>query len=73
MGRQPWVVYGYLKTSDAVSPNLTVNMVLMSFIGFTLIYGLLMFVDIILLTKYAKVTNIDLPRQTEEEKTYWDY
>ncbi len=53
MGRQPWVVYTKLKTADAVSPMLTVGMVLTSLIGFTVIYGVLMAVDIYLLRKYA--------------------
>ena len=54
MGRQPWVVFGLLKTENAVSPNLTVGMVLTTLIGFTLIYGVLMVADIYLLAKYAK-------------------
>ncbi len=72
VGRQPWVVYGYLKTSDAVSPNLTVNMVWLSVIGFTLVYGVLMVVDIYLLAKYARKITTDEPNRTEEEKTYWE-
>jgi len=72
IGRQPWVVYGYLLTSDAISPNLTIGMLWMSIIGFSLIYGALMVVDVFLLTKYAKVTNIEEPKRTEEEKTYWE-
>ncbi len=40
-GRQPWMVYGLQKVSDAVSPNITTNEVLISLIGFTLIYALL--------------------------------
>lgn len=54
MGRQPWVVYGFLKTVDAVSPNVTSGMILTSLITFTLLYGILMFVDIYLLQKFAK-------------------
>ncbi len=54
IGRQPWVVYGYLKTVDAVSPNVTAGMVLVSLIGFTLVYGALMGTDIFLLQKFAK-------------------
>jgi Cytochrome bd-type quinol oxidase, subunit 1 len=54
MGRQPWVVFGLLKTQDAVSPNLSAGMVLTSLIGFTLIYGVLMVADIYLLKKYAQ-------------------
>jgi cytochrome d ubiquinol oxidase subunit I len=54
IGRQPWVVYGLLKTKDAVSPNLTPGMVLTTIIGFTLVYALLMAADVYLLVKYAK-------------------
>lgn len=54
MGRQPWVVYGLMKTADAVSPSVTVGMVLTSLIGFTLVYGGLMAADLYLLVKYAK-------------------
>ncbi len=72
VGRQPWVIYGHLKTVDAVSPNLTPNMLWLSLIGFTLIYGVLMVVDIYLLKKYAMKIPIQLPKQSEDEKTYWD-
>jgi cytochrome bd ubiquinol oxidase subunit I len=53
-GRQPWIVQGLLKTADAVSPNLTVGMILLTLVGFTLIYALLMAADVYLLSKYAK-------------------
>lgn len=55
MGRQPWVVYGLLKTQNAFSPNLTTGMVLTSLIVFTVVYGALMVADIYLLVKFAKV------------------
>lgn len=54
MGRQPWVVYGLLKTADAFSPNLTPGMVLTSLLVFTLVYGALIVVDVYLLVKFAK-------------------
>jgi cytochrome d ubiquinol oxidase subunit I len=54
MGRQPWVVFGLLKTQDAISPNVSAGMVLTSLIGFTLIYGVLMVADVYLLIKYAQ-------------------
>ena len=54
MGRQPWVVFGLLKTQDAISPNVSAGMVLTSLIGFTLVYGILMVADIYLLKKYAQ-------------------
>ncbi len=54
MGRQPWIVFGVLKTQDAVSPNVAGGFVLASLLGFTLLYGALMVVDVYLLAKYAK-------------------
>jgi cytochrome d ubiquinol oxidase subunit I len=54
MGRQPFIVYGLLKTEDALSPGLTAGMVLFSLIGFALIYAALMGVDVYLLAKFAK-------------------
>ena len=40
VGRQPWIVYGIMKTSDAASP-IDPTQVLISFIGFLVVYGLL--------------------------------
>jgi cytochrome d ubiquinol oxidase subunit I len=54
MGRQPWVVQGLMRVEDAVSPNVSVEMVLISLIGFTTIYGILMIADIYLIQKYAR-------------------
>jgi len=54
MGRQPFIVYGLLKTDAAVSPNLTAGMVLFSLIGFALVYAALMGTDIYLLSKFAR-------------------
>jgi len=54
VGRQPWIVYGVLKTSDAVSKAITPLQVWGSLTGFTLLYGTLALVDIYLLTKFAK-------------------
>jgi cytochrome d ubiquinol oxidase subunit I len=54
MGRQPWVVFGLMKTENAVSKSVSAGMVLTTLIGFTLIYGVLMIADVYLLMKYAK-------------------
>jgi cytochrome bd ubiquinol oxidase subunit I len=61
MGRQPWIVNGLLKTSDAVSPTVNTGMVLFSLVAFTLIYGALMVVDVFLMLRFAK-----LPPASEE-------
>ena len=41
VGRQPWTVYGVMRTADAVTPNLTVGATLSSLIFFGLIYLLI--------------------------------
>ena len=54
VGRQPWIVYGLLKTADAVSKSIDTTQVVASLAGFTLLYGFLAVIDVYLLTKYAK-------------------
>lgn len=51
MGRQPWVVYGLLRTSDALSESLTANSVLFSLIFFTMIYIILLTLFLYLINK----------------------
>jgi len=53
MGRQPWIVFGLQQTADAVSPAVSVGEVLFSLVAFTLVYGVLMIADVVLLKKYA--------------------
>lgn len=53
-GRQPWVVYGVLRTADAVSPSVSQGEVLTSLIVFTLLYAVLAVVEVKLLVKYIK-------------------
>ena len=52
--RQPWVVHGLMLTRDAVSPTVTPGMVHTSVIGFTLIYLILMIIDVYLLVYFSK-------------------
>jgi cytochrome bd ubiquinol oxidase subunit I len=60
MGRQPWVVYGLLRTQDAVSPGVSTGEVLTSLVVFTLLYGVLAVVEVRLLVKYAKAGPAEL-------------
>ena len=53
VGRQPWIVYGIMKTSDAVSPIHT-SQVFTSFLAFLIVYGLLGAVGFYLIVKNAK-------------------
>ncbi|MEV6314232.1 cytochrome ubiquinol oxidase subunit I [Streptomyces sp. NPDC051776] len=54
MGRQPWVVYGVLRTADAVSPGVSQGEVITSMTVFTLLYAILAVVEVRLLVKYVK-------------------
>ena len=54
MGRQPWVVYGLLKTSDAFSQAVSDNQILFSLIMFFILYSILFMLFIYLLNKKIK-------------------
>ncbi len=65
VGRQPWVVYGLLKTSKAVS-LVPVGYVATSLIGFTAIYTFLAVVEIGLMVRLAKVPpKLETPEESE--------
>jgi cytochrome d ubiquinol oxidase subunit I len=53
MGRQPWIVQGLLTVQQAVSPNLTTLDLLISLIGYALVYGSLGVAMFYLMKKYA--------------------
>ena len=52
VGRQPWIVYGLMRTADAASP-IAGYQVLTSLIAFVLVYGLLGAVGFFLMAKTA--------------------
>ncbi|MCY0918344.1 cytochrome ubiquinol oxidase subunit I [Streptomyces sp. H27-G5] len=54
MGRQPWVVYGVLRTRDAVSPSVSQGEVITSMLVFTALYAVLAVIEVKLLVKYVK-------------------
>jgi cytochrome bd ubiquinol oxidase subunit I len=56
IGRQPWIVFGLLRTDQAVSPTVGVAEVLISLVGFSLVYLVLIVATVYLMLKYA--TNI---------------
>jgi cytochrome d ubiquinol oxidase subunit I len=54
MGRQPWVVYGHLRTSQAFSQEVSSQQILFSLILFTLVYTLLLLLFIYSVNKKIK-------------------
>jgi cytochrome d ubiquinol oxidase subunit I len=66
-GRYPWIVYDLMLIDNGVSISVSVGMVLISMIGFTLIYGALMVATVYLLAKYAR--RPDQPESDTPEPT----
>jgi cytochrome bd ubiquinol oxidase subunit I len=53
MGRQPWIVYGLMKTGQANSPNVSTAYVAVTLGGFVLLYTVLGIIDIALMARSA--------------------
>ncbi|MEV4091742.1 cytochrome ubiquinol oxidase subunit I [Streptosporangium saharense] len=54
MGRQPWTVFGQMRTADSVSPGVSVTEAALSLGGFTLLYGALAVIEVALLMKFVR-------------------
>lgn len=54
MGRQPWIVQGLLSTAQGITPHLTVGDVLISLVGFTMLYGALAVIMVRLMYRFAR-------------------
>ncbi|MGE3287116.1 MAG: cytochrome ubiquinol oxidase subunit I [Pseudonocardia sp.] len=69
MGRQPWVVYGTLRTADGVSPSVGSGYVITSLVVLTLLYGALAVVEAVLMVRYAKAgpPEIEPPDEGSDE------
>lgn len=59
MGRQPWVVYGLLRTSDALSKSVSAHQVLFSLILFTVVYMLLLALFLYMLNRKIQHGPVD--------------
>ncbi len=75
IGRQPWLVFGVLKTAAGVSPSVSAGMVLFSLITFIVVYGVLAVMDGFLLIKYAKQgsTPAEQTSESQEEQLVVSY
>lgn len=54
VGRQPWTVYGLLRTADSVSPSLTGTDVLISLLGYAIVYLIMYPVGVALMVRIVK-------------------
>ena len=55
VGRQPWIVWGLLKTVDANSPSVSTATIATSLGTFVVLYVALLVVDVVLMRRYARV------------------
>lgn len=67
MGRQPWIVYGLLRTSDALSKVVTANQIWFSLILFTAIYILLFLLFVYLMHKKITKGPVETDESTYSE------
>jgi cytochrome d ubiquinol oxidase subunit I len=73
MGRQPWVVYGLLRTSNALSKTVSSNQIVFSLVLFTLVYITLFILFLYLLNKKIKHGPVDYgAKEAIEEGTRRD-
>ncbi|VXB52531.1 Cytochrome ubiquinol oxidase subunit I [Flavobacterium sp. 9AF] len=54
MGRQPWIVYGHLRTSEGFSQEVSANQIVFSLVLFTIVYALLFLLFLYSLNKKIK-------------------
>ncbi|MEV5746762.1 cytochrome ubiquinol oxidase subunit I [Actinoallomurus sp. NPDC052308] len=54
MGRQPWSVYGVMKTSASVSPGVSATSMLISVLALTALYAVLIVIETGLMVRYVK-------------------
>ncbi|MBI2427972.1 MAG: cytochrome ubiquinol oxidase subunit I [Ignavibacteriales bacterium] len=71
IGRQPWIVYGLLRTSEGLSKNVKEDQILFSLILFGFIYALLFALFIFLLDqkiKHGPDDTTEIPSEYEHQK-----
>jgi cytochrome d ubiquinol oxidase subunit I len=67
MGRQPWIVFGLMKTADGVSPEVTGLTILISLIAFTAVYGALAVVEFSLIKRAAQKGPAPIDEHIDDE------
>ncbi|SFU30936.1 cytochrome ubiquinol oxidase subunit I [Alicyclobacillus macrosporangiidus] len=67
VGRQPWVVFGLLRTADGVSPTVPPSLVWTTLLGFGVIYGVLAVIDLYLFMKVIREGPVLEGERTDDE------
>ncbi|WP_433380204.1 cytochrome ubiquinol oxidase subunit I [Streptosporangium sp. CA-115845] len=69
MGRQPWTVFGLMRTAAAVSPGVDITEVAITLVGFTLLYAVLAGIEVRLLLKFIRLGPEDETEKPSEDTT----
>jgi cytochrome d ubiquinol oxidase subunit I len=67
--RQPWIVFGLLKTADGVSAGVSAGSVLFTMVAFTLLYGVLAVIEFGLFFRAIKVGTDMSVGESQSDKT----
>jgi cytochrome d ubiquinol oxidase subunit I len=67
--RQPWVVFGLMKTKDGVSAGVSAGSVLFTMVTFTLLYGILAVIEFGLMVRTIKVGTDKSVGESKSDKT----
>ena len=67
--RQPWVVFGLMKTADGVSPSVSSGSVLFTMIAFTALYGVLAVIEFNLMIRAIKVGPEKVTAKSDSDRT----
>ena len=63
VGRQPWTVFGLMRTADSVSPSLTGANVVLSFLGYVIVYMLIFPAGFIVMRRIVRQGPRDVPTE----------
>ena len=66
VGRQPWIVWGLLKTVNANSPSVSTATIATSLGTFVVLYIALLIVDLVLMRRYARVDPPEIGGEGDE-------
>lgn len=67
--RQPWVVFGLMKTADGVSPSVSAGSVLFTMITFTILYGVLAVIEFKLMIRAIQVGPEKVSAKADSDRT----
>ena len=67
--RQPWVVFGLMKTADGVSPTVSAGSVLFTMITFTALYGVLAVIEFKLMIRAIQVGPEKVSAKADSDRT----